>query len=297
MDGLLLSQFLAVAPLTDGVYLWRVRATDGALRAGDFSDAFRLTVDGPPGIPLLIAPDQDAVVRTPTPHFQWDPSTGDVVDYRLQVTSGDIDAGPYVIDVLIAHTTTDFQPAGDLSDGSYSWRVIARDAALNTASSQVGAFTILISAVASQEIVLRTGWNLISLSVEPAVTSPDELLQDAGAFSIFGWNASTQSYSVPEELRVGQGYWVAVFQDSQIVIEGTPVSPYQAVMERGWNLIGGIFDEAKVTVISGGPIASNMFRWDPDSQGYISTDTLAPGFGHWLAAFDTATVDVRPPGG
>ena len=175
--------------------------------------------------------------------------------------------------------------------------MIASDAALNTASSEVGTFTVQTSALSIQQIVLKTGWNLMSLSVEPVESSPDELLKDAGTFSIFQWNPLSQSYSVPEALRVGQGYWVAVFQDSQVVIEGTPVGPYEAVTAKGCNLIGGTFDEAQVTVISGGPVASNMFRWDPSSQGYISTSTLVPGFGHWLAAFDAATVAVTPLGG
>ena len=285
-------------PLPDGDYMWRVYAVDGAGRTGNFSTVFNLTVDtAPPAPPVLVAPAQDAVVAAAKPTFQWQAATGDVADYRIQVTSGDIHTGPYDIDVVIAQPTTNFQAADDLLDGSYSWRVIASDAALNTASSEVGTFTVQTSALSIQQIVLKTGWNLMSLSVEPVESSPDELLKDAGTFSIFQWNPLSQSYSVPEALRVGQGYWVAVFQDSQVVIEGTPVGPYEAVTAKGWNLIGGTFDEAQVTVISGGPVASNMFRWDPSSQGYISTSTLVPGFGHWLAAFDAATVAVTPLGG
>ena len=65
-------------------------------------------------------------------------------DYRLLVTSGDINTGPVVIDVVVSGDTTEFQvPTGDsLADAIYQWQVIARDEALNTAASVTRTFTM-----------------------------------------------------------------------------------------------------------------------------------------------------------
>ena len=126
--------------LGDAVYQWRVIARDRALNTS--SSVTRIfTVDTlAPGAPALVtpldAPVRESFLDTRSPFLKWAPSTGDVFDYRLQVTSGDINTGPFDVDKEILDPTT-----GDLvvlnGDGTYQWRVIARDLALNTASSVV----------------------------------------------------------------------------------------------------------------------------------------------------------------
>ena len=104
-----------------------------------------------PPEPVLVAPEDNAVVRTDTPLFEWEApiTTADLFDYVLQVTSGDIAAGPFDIEVVVSGDTTEFQVGtGDpLGDAFYGWRVIARDEALNTASSVTRIFTVLLRGV------------------------------------------------------------------------------------------------------------------------------------------------------
>ena len=97
--------------------------------------------------PLLVSPANNVVVNTSIPPFAWEPSVGDVVDYLLQVTSGDIVTGPYDIERVIAHPGTGHQVATPLADAIYNWRVIARGAALNTATSVVWSFTVATAPV------------------------------------------------------------------------------------------------------------------------------------------------------
>ena len=124
------SEFTPAAPLDDGPYFWRVQAFDGVGRASGFSEPFSFTlvaiVLSPP---VLIAPDRFALLTADTPFFDWDPpAEGVATGYQLQVTSGDIEAGPYAIDEPVDGNTTEYQTAEDqaLSDGIYRWRVIAR---------------------------------------------------------------------------------------------------------------------------------------------------------------------------
>ena len=92
----------------------------------------------------LIHPEDREFLHDTTPLFLWGPSSGGVVDYSLQVTSGDIDTGPFDLDVVTADVTQyQVQPGEAFSAGTYSWHVIAKDAgAINTASSVTRTFTI-----------------------------------------------------------------------------------------------------------------------------------------------------------
>ena len=134
--------------LADDTYRWRVIARDRALNTAS-SKTRTFTVDTiDPGVPPLVEPAADAFLKTSTPFFDWEPSTtgvlttGDIFEYLLRVTSGDIDTGPFAIEVNLPHPATEFQATGDLADATYQWRVIARDKALNTASSETRTFTV-----------------------------------------------------------------------------------------------------------------------------------------------------------
>ena len=81
------------------------------------------------------------LLATRTVTFDWTPSTGDVFDYKLQVTSGDFNTRPFDVDIPILHPIT-----GDRvtlpGDGTYRWRVTARDEAFNAATSDTRTFTV-----------------------------------------------------------------------------------------------------------------------------------------------------------
>ncbi len=134
--------FQPTVNLPDGSYQWRVTSRDRALNAAS-SVTRTFTVDtNPPGTPSLDSPLDNAFLNDNTPFFEWGPSAGDVSDYLLQVTSGDIISGPFDIEVTVLHPGTGHQAVAPLSDASYHWQVIARDLALNMASSVTRTFTV-----------------------------------------------------------------------------------------------------------------------------------------------------------
>ena len=136
-------QVEAADALSDGTYQWRVR-TEQFFGEGvsDFSDPFTFTVDRtPPGAPTLVSPT--GFTNDTTPIFDWNaPALNGVVEYVLQVAIGDVNIGPYAIDVVVLHPVTGFETIAPLADGTYQWRVIAKDAAQNTASSLSNDFTV-----------------------------------------------------------------------------------------------------------------------------------------------------------
>ena len=143
--------------LNDDVYQWRVISRDLALNTAS-SVVRTFTLDAVvPGAPGLVAPEADptraSFLNTRTPTFEWTVSAGTPFDYRLLVSSGDIDLGPFDVDRLVLHPVTGDQVTLT-GDGRYQWRVVARDAALNTASSVTRTFTVDTLAPAEPVLVL-----------------------------------------------------------------------------------------------------------------------------------------------
>ena len=136
--------------LTLGEYKWHVQAVDGSLNTGDFSPFNVFNVIPAIARPVLVFPGPGDFINDPTPLFDWrKPATGGPVSYQLQVTSVDIISGPFDINVIITGDPPEPPPdefqvktADALADGTYTWHVIARDAAGSPATSDARSFTL-----------------------------------------------------------------------------------------------------------------------------------------------------------
>ena len=137
------TQFQTTGELADGDYQWRVLATDKALNETTTGglEVLNFTIDTvPPAPPALVSVAGDTRVQAKsgdtTPLFEWAASTSDdIASYRLQVTTGGINTGPYVINKVILHPTTSDLTTVPLAEGTYSWRVGAKDVAGNEAAT------------------------------------------------------------------------------------------------------------------------------------------------------------------
>ncbi len=165
-------QFQVTGDLTEGRHDWQVIARDKALNTGA-SGVRTFTIDTrPSAAPILLTPPDDAFLNITTPLFTWAAPAGDPFDYLLQVVSGDISTGAIVLDVAVPHPTTQFQTTGGLANGRHQWRVIARDLALNTASSVVSTFTVDTVAPAAPALVAPPDLALLNVSVPLFVWEP-----------------------------------------------------------------------------------------------------------------------------
>ena len=115
--------------LIDGNYSWKIRAFDANNNATDWSPVWTFTVDTvTPSAPSLISPEKDAVENSLTQTFTWTQPEPDFI-YHLQIDSETSFSSPYIredLSVLENSYTYNF-PA----NGTYYWRVRARDAAYN----------------------------------------------------------------------------------------------------------------------------------------------------------------------
>ena len=106
------------------------RDADALNTASSITQAFTMDAVAP-AAPALVRPQTGDVFNRRRVEFEWEPSTSDDIStYRLQVTSGEIDTGPFDVDKELVHPIT-----GDVitlsGDGAYRWRVRARDEAGN----------------------------------------------------------------------------------------------------------------------------------------------------------------------
>ena len=96
--------------------------------------------------------------------FVWERSTGDVSDYLLQIalSGDDIRTRSFrrAEFVVLDPGSGNVRFTGDLGDGDYQWRVVARDAALNTASSETRSFAVDTLAPGAPVLVLPVSGDL-----------------------------------------------------------------------------------------------------------------------------------------
>ena len=112
--------------LADAIYAWRVVARDGATNtASSATRTFTLDTSPPSVGPELVAPGDAALFNTRIVDFKWNGSgSADILSYRLQITSGDINSGPFDVDKEIFDPITGDQITLPEEDGEWVPRTL-----------------------------------------------------------------------------------------------------------------------------------------------------------------------------
>ncbi len=207
--------------LTTGVYYWRVRARFGDVSSpvpGVFSAARSFTVDiTPPAAPVLSLPAANVVIPTSKPTFTWAAVVG-ANGYYIDVdNSGCAFPSPEVSNVLVPTATYTIPVATPaLAQGTYCWRVRAKDAAGNTGlDSATRSFTIFIATAPVDGLFVPLGKPVFTWTAVPGATTYTlELATDAAfASPVSGSgyprtiNAPTVSYTQATTLPTGNYFW------------------------------------------------------------------------------------------
>ena len=174
---------------------------------------------------MLVLPASGDFTNDPTPLFDWTPSSGDVVSYRLQVLTADTPfTAPFDIDVPITGDppATQFTvPASlALSDRRYGWRVIAADLIPTTATSDARTFTVDTLSPTKPPLLRR----------ETTGDAADNVT------SKFKWNASTDP--TPDPALAGDESGVFLYQVVVTRIVGNKVVQSGDVLQS--DCVGGV---------------------------------------------------------
>ncbi len=170
--------------------------------------------------------------------------------------------------------------------------------------------------IATINIPLYEGWNLISIPVRTADNNIESILSSiAGKYiSVWsynnGWNFSIFDTSLKSKAEIktieqGFGYWIKMLSDSVLTITGKILTNASKELGIGWNLIGCKSISAKNIDKILQPISDQIISaWGYDSQRkqwlkYITNDSsnnlemIEPGKGYWLNVKNECILDFN----
>lgn len=142
------------------------------------------------------------------------------------------------------------------------------------------------------DLPFRTGWNLISLPLEPLNRAVAVVLEDAppGTLDVQNvWSLARGNYAAAAELHPCIGYWVYAARPTVLLVKGTPVAQTVWNLETGFNMRG---------VAAPGPapvdnrICGGIWHWDSATMRYLPVTALQPGQGYWIQATQDATIPL-----
>ncbi len=140
LEDIATSFYQIASSYSDGVYYWRVRAEDTLGNIGVWSEIRSYTIDTVgPVAPILVSPGQDTTLTDRNPLILWN-SVADGVEYQLQVDN----VVTFVsLEEDITTSNTFHTVLSDLSDGTYFWRIRAKDTADNWGAwSSIWSFSV-----------------------------------------------------------------------------------------------------------------------------------------------------------
>jgi subtilisin family serine protease len=196
-SGLMVTNFTSPS-LADGVWYWRVRAINVNPEAGAWTAARMFTIDTTaPAAPNLSAPVNSFSARINAPLLSWTAAAG-ATTYQVQIDeTGEDFSLPYYQSGWL--TTVSHMPPPLLNLGTYNWRVLSRDAALNVSAPS-----------AVRELKLIAG-----LPAVPVQNIPPLNATLPASMPIFAWNAApngvtydiqidnNSNFASPEESQAG----------------------------------------------------------------------------------------------
>jgi subtilase family serine protease len=162
------------------------------------------------------------------------------------------------------------------------------------------------------------GLQMISLPTDESGVSLDTLFGYTGV-KLAVWNPLADAYAVTPEapanqVQLGTGYWVRFPQAVSVALNGPPAptsQPFEISLQAGWNMIGDPFNASiplqNVTFNDGSEtfaqgtananplIYPTLYSYTAGSSSYTSANSLSPGLGYWVYAYQATTMDVPPP--
>ena len=167
------------------------------------------------------------------------------------------------------------------------------------------------------QISLNQAWNLVSLPVNESTPKLNITVSYLGVNyswqqavtagvildSIYGWDATGQSYDLTTILLPGHGYWVYAYSTCTFWISSYQLNTDLSITELGvsWNLVGVPVNRSvaktNLTVmyegvpytwqqaVTAGVILDSIYGWNAAGQNYDLATVLQPSQGYWMYAY------------
>ena len=135
---------------------------------------------------------------------------------------------------------------------------------------------------------LTSGWNMVSLPVDPQDASASTILGNVGFYQLITWSGS--GYISATSFEAGRGYWLLVLEDVNVTVSGEPVDSLILSLSAGWSMVGGTYGEVQAADVF--PGFYQLVTWT--GTGYIPATVFEPGRGYWALVLAETPIQLPP---
>lgn len=145
---------------------------------------------------------------------------------------------------------------------------------------------------------VTSGWNMLSLPLEVTDNSPGNVFP-GHVGDVYTYDPATANYVAVDSIIPGEGYFVLFFADTTITHTAPPVLSITEVLSRGWNQVGGTYDDStvmlsEVTFTPDEFVTGNLFGWS--GTDYYTSTGFDPGAGYWVLVSDSCELEFGAGG-
>ena len=222
-DNLTLSNYTVTNSLSDSTWYWRVRVKDSEGNWGNWSETWSFTIDTHgPSAPTLNLPANSSTITDNTPYFAWSSISG-VSCYELEVDNISSFSNPEIHEISL--TDSSYTASTLLVDGTYYWRVRAKDSNGTWGNwSSIWSFTINTQGPSAPTLNLPVNGSTISDNTpyfdwsDVSGASNYELqvdnMSNFSSPNIDQKNLTSSSYTAVSSLSDSTWYWRVRAKDS-----------------------------------------------------------------------------------
>ena len=175
-----------------------------------------------------------------------------------------------------------------------------------------GFWNILPGAPETFSLSLVTGWNLISLPIQPSETEISSVLsQISGLFTIvwsyqngkwWMYDPANIGFSDITTMEAGHAYWIEMTQAGAINIAGSEPSKSLNLL-AGWNFVGFNSNQSMPVNDALSSISAKLVivwsyqnegwrMYDPNHPGFSDLTTMEPGDGYWIKVIENCIWEI-----
>jgi len=178
------------------------------------------------------------------------------------------------------NVTIEAMPAEQFSDWSGDIQSTTNPLSFNMLTDKQITLNLL-----SNDIVLKKGWNLISLPANANDMSLKALFPDAEV----AYEFIAGSYILTDILKTQKGYFVKMPFDKTYNIQGIFVIEYTKTLSPGWYLIGATSDSTTIQTIPENSIEA-IYKYSMGA--YYEVESLEPGIGYWIKVKNECVINL-----
>jgi len=149
-------------------------------------------------------------------------------------------------------------------------------------------FKISITTELEVTLMLKPGWNMVSLPLVPEDSSAEAIMEGVEFYQLVAW--SGVGYVAGSIFEPGAGYWLLVLEDVNITVSGTPLESLNLVLPAGWSMMGGLDTEVAASEVF--PGFYQLVTWT--GTGYIPAIVFESGKGYWALVLEETQIHLPP---